>query len=409
MDAAPVPARPSTVPLRSAPVSAQIQRCGGVQCPPGTCDHDQDETVHRSGDGTPGPAQIPPSVATVLGTPGRVLDASTRSGAEKRLGHDFRHVRIHTDAEAAQSAHAIHAQAYTLGRHVVMGEGRYQPHTSSGMQLLIHELTHVVQQGNPAADTGPARTISQYHDSSEREAVHVARTLTGSPGAAASPGLLQRQDDETDAGTSPPPVTDGSIQPPVTDASLTSSQPDQSSSLTSSVDASAVIAGMGGPYHPPVGTELSCSMDDELDDCSSLSRKINYLRHTIRRHQEWDAANPDPAYPNGRHAQEILELLNALANCTQIANTKCANQPQWVPAPKPEETPEQRLEQIKQQLYDALPWAVAIVVIGIVAACIIAEPCGAAVAAALAAVLGEEAIAIVLSILGAKGVGIPRP
>lgn len=247
-----------------------------------------------------------------------MLDASTRSGVEERLGHDFRHVRIHADAEAARSARAIHAQAYTLGRHVVMGEGRYQPHTSSGMQLLIHELTHVVQQGNPAADTGPARAISEHHDSPEREAVQVARTLTGAPGAGASPGLLQRQDDERDAGTSLPPVTDGSTQPSATDASLTSSQPDQSASLTSSVDASAVIAGMGGPYHPPEGTELSCGMDD---DCSSLSQKINYLRHTIRRPQEWDAANPNPAYPNGRHAQEILELLNALANCTQIANT----------------------------------------------------------------------------------------
>lgn len=407
MGAALVTARSAAVPLRPTLVSAQIQRCGGVQCPPGTCDHDQDETAHRSGDGTPGPAQIPPSVATVLGTPGRALDASTRSGVEERLGHDFGQVRVHTDAVAAQSAHAIHAQAYTLGRHVVMGEGRYQPDTSSGMQLLIHELTHVVQQGNPAADTGPARAISQHHDTSEREASHVAGTLTGSPGTPTPPGLLHRQDDDTDAGTSPPPVTDdGSTQPSVTDASLTSSQPDQSSSLTSSVDASVMIAGMGGPYHPPEGTELSCSMDDS---CSALSQKINYLRHTIRRHQEWDAANPDPAYPNGRHALEISDLLRALANCTQIANTKCANQPQWVPAPKTEKTPEQRLEEIKQQLFDALPWAVAIAVIGIVAACIIAEPCGAAVAAALAAVLGAEEVAIVLGILGAKGVGMPTP
>ena len=214
MDAALVPFRPSTVPLRSAPVSAQIQRCGGVQCPPGTCGHDQDETAYRSGDDTPGPAQIPPSVAKVLGTPGRVLDAATRSGVEARLGHDFGQVRIHTDAEAAESAHAVHAQAYTFGRHVVMGQGRYQPHTTSGMHLLVHELTHVVQQGNPTADTRPARAISQHHDPSEREASRVAAALTGSPGTPASPELLQRQDDNPDAG---PPVTDagpGSNCPP---------------------------------------------------------------------------------------------------------------------------------------------------------------------------------------------------
>ncbi len=194
--AAPAPARPAAVPLRPIPVHAQIQRCGGVQCTPGTCDHDEGEKVHRFADGTPGPARIPATVAAVLRTPGQALDPSTRAGMEERFGHDFGQVRVHTDAEAARSAQAIHAQAYTLGRHVVMGQGRYQPHTASGMRLLAHELTHVVQQGNPATDTGPAGAISHPHDPSEREADHVAGALTGSPGTHAPPGLLQRQDDD---------------------------------------------------------------------------------------------------------------------------------------------------------------------------------------------------------------------
>ncbi|MGH3990828.1 MAG: eCIS core domain-containing protein, partial [Pseudonocardiaceae bacterium] len=197
-------ARPSAVPLRPIPVPAQIQRCGGVQCAPGICDHNQDEKVHRFADGTPGPARIPATVAAVLRTPGQALDASTRGGMEERFGHDFGQVRVHTDAEAARSAQAIHAQAYTLGRHVVMGQGRYEPHTASGMRLLAHELTHVVQQGNPTTDTGPARAISHHHDPSEREADHVAGALTGSTGAPhrheapqiAAPGMLQRQDDD---------------------------------------------------------------------------------------------------------------------------------------------------------------------------------------------------------------------
>ena len=87
----------------------------------------------------------------------------------------------------------------------------------------------------------------------------------------------------------------------------------------------------GGPYHPPEGTELSCTSSDT---CSQLSLKINYLRHTIRRHQEWDAANPMPQYPNGRHSQEIAELQNALATC--IGHTvRCRNQPVIIPVPDP--------------------------------------------------------------------------
>jgi hypothetical protein len=175
---APAPARTSTVPVRPMSIPTQIQRCAGVQCPPGTCDHDEGDKVHRSGDGTPGPARIPAVVTKVLGTSGQPLDASTRASAEQRFGHDFGQVRVHTDTEAAQSAGAIHAQAYTLGRHVVLGQGRYQPHTASGMRLLAHELTHVVQQGNPTTDTGPARTISHQHDPSEREADQVAAAET---------------------------------------------------------------------------------------------------------------------------------------------------------------------------------------------------------------------------------------
>jgi hypothetical protein len=155
----------------------------------------------------------------------------------------------------------------------------------------------------------------------------------------------------------------------------------------------------GGPYHPPAGTPMSCTMNDS---CPEISTKINYLRHTIRRHLEWDQANPDPAWPDGRHAAEIADLQRALGNCVLIASTKCRNQPEWVPVPV--ESPDERTERVKRQLYEALPWAVAVVVIGLVVACVIAEPCGAVVLAAVAAVAGEEALATVIAILAGNGV-----
>jgi hypothetical protein len=40
----------------------------------------------------------------------------------------------------------VGAQAYTVGSQIVFGEGRYRPTTTSGLHLLAHELTHVVQQ-----------------------------------------------------------------------------------------------------------------------------------------------------------------------------------------------------------------------------------------------------------------------
>ncbi len=77
---------------------------------------------------------------------GQPLPESVRSFFEPRFGYDFSHVRIHTDAKAAESAHAFNAQAYTVGQDIAFGEGKYVPDTLAGKQLVAHELTHVIQQ-----------------------------------------------------------------------------------------------------------------------------------------------------------------------------------------------------------------------------------------------------------------------
>ena len=65
---------------------------------------------------------------------------------ESRFGHDFSQVRVHVDSQAVESAGAVNALAYTVGRDIVFGPGRYAPQTSDGRRLLAHELTHVLQQ-----------------------------------------------------------------------------------------------------------------------------------------------------------------------------------------------------------------------------------------------------------------------
>ncbi len=94
--------------------------------------------------GTP----APPAVHRTLQSPGQPLDAASRSLMESRFGHDFGHVRVHTDNHAAQSAHAVNALAYTVGSDVVFAAGQYAPGTAHGQRLLAHELTHVLQQGD---------------------------------------------------------------------------------------------------------------------------------------------------------------------------------------------------------------------------------------------------------------------
>jgi hypothetical protein len=107
-----------------------------------------------------GPAAIdtaPPLVHEVLGAHGRPLDRGARSFFEPRFRQDFSHVRVHDDSKAAESARSVHASAYTVGGHIVFGEGQYSPASEEGRRLVAHELAHVVQQtGGAAIPTKPA-------------------------------------------------------------------------------------------------------------------------------------------------------------------------------------------------------------------------------------------------------------
>jgi hypothetical protein len=107
---------------------------------------------------TPAP---PEQVRDVVNSSGEPLDTSTRSHMEPRFGHDFSNVRVHTDARAAESANALNAEAYTLGQHVVFGDGNYRPASSDGRQLIAHELTHVVQQQSTPAPAGASGMVQR--------------------------------------------------------------------------------------------------------------------------------------------------------------------------------------------------------------------------------------------------------
>jgi hypothetical protein len=101
--------------------------------------------IDRPAAAAPSPASAD-SIDAVVSSPGQPLDGATRSFMEPRFGHDFGRVRIHTGTEAARSARALHADAYTTGNHVVFNAGQYAPHTPEGRHLLAHELAHTRQQ-----------------------------------------------------------------------------------------------------------------------------------------------------------------------------------------------------------------------------------------------------------------------
>lgn len=106
-------------------------------------------------------ASVPPIVYRVLGQAGHPLDHTTRAFLEPRFGCDLTSIRVHTDSTAAESARAVHATAWTVGKDIAFASGQYVPGTSAGRLLLAHELTHSIQQGAALPNEKVARGRSE--------------------------------------------------------------------------------------------------------------------------------------------------------------------------------------------------------------------------------------------------------
>jgi len=127
--------------------------CGGSSGVGAECAESQEEqrSLQRRPVNGAEPTTVPPIVHEVLQSPGQPLDSDTRAFMEPRFGHDFSQVRVHTDAKASESARAVNALAYTVGRDMILGARQYAPKTGEGRRLLAHELAHTIQQGHSGA------------------------------------------------------------------------------------------------------------------------------------------------------------------------------------------------------------------------------------------------------------------
>jgi hypothetical protein len=138
----------------------------------------ENEVMVRRKETPPGVPEVSPGLETrihQLKGGGHRLPASTRVFFEPRFGHDFSDVRVHTDARAANSARELDAQAYTVGRDIAFGAGRYAPETLTGRRLLAHELAHVVQQRQGAS---LKIRLTRLNDFNDKDAAHDPSKLT---------------------------------------------------------------------------------------------------------------------------------------------------------------------------------------------------------------------------------------
>ncbi|MCL2161231.1 MAG: DUF4157 domain-containing protein [Betaproteobacteria bacterium] len=103
-----------------------------------------------------------------LNSGGAPLDTATRAFFEPRFGQDFSQVRIHTGSNAAQMNESLNAKAFTLGNDIAFAPNQYSANTSTGRNLLGHELAHVVQQRGMNGGVGHGELI-QCQEKKENE------------------------------------------------------------------------------------------------------------------------------------------------------------------------------------------------------------------------------------------------
>ena len=168
---------------------------GNGPCP--ECESEQHGELQRASRRIEPPQAIPPIVGDVLRSAGQPLDARSRDFFESRLGHDFSQVRIHTDGKAAESAQAVRALAYTVGRDIVFGSGQYATGSKDGQKLLAHELVHTIQQADGRMQYG-AYSLHLQRDEMDGTSLEQSDSMDSIASSGSTPGPAPIDGDKSD-------------------------------------------------------------------------------------------------------------------------------------------------------------------------------------------------------------------
>jgi hypothetical protein len=305
--------------IHGSPRVARKCECGGT-CP--TCaaqEEPQGVALKRKHPHGRDAETAPAIVGEVVRSPGRPLDPETRALFEPRFGFDFRPVKVHTDARAAESAHAVHAVAYAVGQDVVFGSGQYTPRSAAGRELLAHELTHVVQNSRNPLHGTDGLPIVPAHDPSEREADRTAAAVLqtgeaavpGPPsGAAAVPSAVRRQEapEEAEAPQSVPAEESAETAP--------GTQPEETAAAGGGgliVDDEATQVGPGQMHKSEflslLHDNVCATADDALAASGRTAQGCPYIERWIGFYRDQPAAHVERALR--KYAPEAASITSA--------------------------------------------------------------------------------------------------
>jgi len=78
---------------------------------------------------------------------GLYLPNSIQNEMKNKTSIDYSRTKIHTNSKADQMNQDLGARAFAFENNIYFRNSEYRPETAEGKRLLIHELTHVAQQG----------------------------------------------------------------------------------------------------------------------------------------------------------------------------------------------------------------------------------------------------------------------
>jgi len=295
----------STVPIRmgSTPVPAGLlQRkcsCGSSAGKEGECEEckKKEGTVQRKSVGSSSIPAAPPIVHQTLRSPGQPLDSASRAFFEPRFGHDFGNVRVHADGLAAESARAVDARAYTVGRDIVLGSSASGAESAASRQLLAHELAHTIQQGSADLSRTESLRVNEPGDAHEQEADRAANSVTQPQSEHAAPSAIVQG--EAAAGLAPV------LQRQTVDSK---DDPKRLEKVHESLFGPAPAAGTSGSSAPGAATTtLTWDATAKSKVISQLTQSLNDRLFKMGR----ASGDPEPVPERTTQTGAEAELLNA--------------------------------------------------------------------------------------------------
>jgi len=101
------------------------------------------------------------------GVEGQPLTSYVQQRLRDFVGPGSETIRVHTDETAHAIAHALKADAVTVGEQVFFRQGHFRPHEDEGFALLTHEAMHVIQAMRPGSSWRRATQVGVQEDEQE--------------------------------------------------------------------------------------------------------------------------------------------------------------------------------------------------------------------------------------------------